>query len=71
MDVNTTPFFRRSLKEDIYVSQAEGFKSKEHPDYICCLICLLYCLNQAPLAWKHTLNQQVPPGSAGLQIYTC
>jgi len=42
---------------NIYVSQAEGFKSKEHPDYICCLIRALYGLKQAPLAWNCTLNQ--------------
>jgi len=45
------------LDEDIYVSQAEGFESKEHPDYVCCLIRALYGLKEAPLAWNCTLNQ--------------
>jgi len=56
MDVNNA-FLQALLKEDIYISQAEGFESKEHPDYVCRLICALYGLKQAPLAWNCTLNQ--------------
>jgi len=56
MDVNNA-FLQALLNKDIYVSQAEGFESKEHPEYVCHLICALYGLNQAPLAWNHTLNQ--------------
>jgi len=56
MDVNNA-FLQALLDKDIYFSQAEGFESKEHPDYICHLICTLYSLKQAPLAWNHTLNQ--------------
>jgi len=37
MDVDNA-FLQALLDEDIYVSQAEGFESKEHPDYVCCLI---------------------------------
>jgi len=49
MDVNNA-FLQALLDKDIYISQAEGFESKEHPDYICRLICALYGLKQAPLA---------------------
>jgi len=56
MDVDNA-FLQSLLEKDIYISQAEGFKSKEHPDYVCCLICALYSLLQAPLAWNCTLNQ--------------
>jgi len=28
---------KKAFLQDIYVSQAEGFKSKEHPDYVYCL----------------------------------
>jgi len=58
MDVNNT-FLQALLNKDIYISQAEGFKSKEHPNYICHLICTLYGLKQEPLAWTSTLNQNL------------
>jgi len=51
MDVDNA-FLHALLNKDIYVSQAEGFESKEHPDYVCCLIRALYGLKQAPLAWN-------------------
>jgi len=63
MDVDNA-FLQALLNEDIYISQAEGFQSKEHPDYVCHLIRALYGLKQEP----H--SQPVPPGS-GLKIYTC
>jgi len=57
MDVNNA-FLQALLNEDIYISQAEGFNSKEHPEYICCLIHTpSYGLKQAPLGWNCTLNQ--------------
>jgi len=56
MDIDNA-FLQALLNEDIYISQAEGFESKEHPDYVCHLICAFYGLKQAPLAWNHTLNQ--------------
>jgi len=48
MDVNNA-FLQALLNKDIYVSQAEGFESKEHPDSICRLIHALYSLKQALL----------------------
>jgi len=45
MDVDNA-FLQALLNKEIYVSQAQGFKSKEHPDYICRLIHALYGLKQ-------------------------
>ncbi|GJS04684.1 retrovirus-related pol polyprotein from transposon TNT 1-94 [Tanacetum coccineum] len=39
------------LKEEVYVSQPEGFVDPDHPTYVYCLKKALYGLKQAPRAW--------------------
>ncbi|GJX23020.1 retrovirus-related pol polyprotein from transposon TNT 1-94 [Tanacetum coccineum] len=53
MDVKTT-FLNRILKEEVYVSQLEGFVNQDHPNHVFRLKKALYGLKQAPRAWmKH------------------
>ncbi|GKC64750.1 retrovirus-related pol polyprotein from transposon TNT 1-94 [Tanacetum coccineum] len=55
MDVNTT-FLNGELKEEVYVSQPEGFVDPDHPTHVYRLNKALYGLNQAPRAWYNTLS---------------
>ncbi|GJR28716.1 retrovirus-related pol polyprotein from transposon TNT 1-94 [Tanacetum coccineum] len=50
MDVKTT-FLNGKLKEEVYVSQPEGFVDPDHPTYVYHLKNALYGLKQAPRAW--------------------
>ncbi|GJZ85323.1 retrovirus-related pol polyprotein from transposon TNT 1-94 [Tanacetum coccineum] len=56
MDVNTT-FLNAELKEEVYVSQLEGFVDPGHPTHIYRLKKALYGLKQAPRAWYDTLSR--------------
>nr|GEW64131.1 retrovirus-related Pol polyprotein from transposon TNT 1-94 [Tanacetum cinerariifolium] len=49
MDVKTT-FLNGELKEEVYVSQPEGFVDPDHPTHVYRLKKALYGLNQAPRA---------------------
>ncbi|KAI3770544.1 hypothetical protein L6452_01680 [Arctium lappa] len=55
MDVKTA-FFNGKLKEEVYVSQPEGFVDKDRPDYVYFLDKALYGLKQAPRAWYDELS---------------
>nr|GEX87281.1 retrovirus-related Pol polyprotein from transposon TNT 1-94 [Tanacetum cinerariifolium] len=55
MDVKTT-FLSGELKEEVYVSQPEGFVDPDHPTHVYCLKKALYGLKQAPWAWYDALN---------------
>nr|GEU58615.1 retrovirus-related Pol polyprotein from transposon TNT 1-94 [Tanacetum cinerariifolium] len=56
MDVKTT-FLNGELKEEVYVSQPEGFVDPDHPTHVYRLKKALCGLKQAPRAWYDTLSQ--------------
>nr|GEU76635.1 retrotransposon protein, putative, unclassified [Tanacetum cinerariifolium] len=55
MDVKTA-FLHRSLKEDVYVCQPEGFIYVDHPSHVYQLKKAIYGLKQAPRAWYDELS---------------
>nr|GEW39481.1 retrovirus-related Pol polyprotein from transposon TNT 1-94 [Tanacetum cinerariifolium] len=55
MDVKTD-FLNDELKEEVYVSQPEGFVDPDHPTHVYHLKKALYGLKQAPRAWYDTLS---------------
>ncbi|GJZ91226.1 retrovirus-related pol polyprotein from transposon TNT 1-94 [Tanacetum coccineum] len=55
MDVKTT-FLNGPLKEEVYVSQPDGFVDSDFPDHVYRLKKALYGLKQAPLAWYDKLS---------------
>ncbi|GKE44053.1 retrovirus-related pol polyprotein from transposon TNT 1-94 [Tanacetum coccineum] len=56
MDVKTA-FLNGELKEEVYISQPEGFVDPDHPTHIYYLKKVLYGLKQAPRAWYNTLSR--------------
>ncbi|GJX80046.1 retrovirus-related pol polyprotein from transposon TNT 1-94, partial [Tanacetum coccineum] len=56
MDAKTT-FLNGELKEEVYVSQPEGFVDPDHPTHVYRLKKALYGLKQAPRAWYDTLSR--------------
>nr|GEX16488.1 copia protein [Tanacetum cinerariifolium] len=56
MDVKTT-FLNDELKEEVYVSQPDGFVDPDHPTHVYRLKKALYGLKQAPRVWYDTLLQ--------------
>nr|GEV09012.1 hypothetical protein [Tanacetum cinerariifolium] len=55
MDVKTA-FLHRTLKEDVYVCQPEGFIDVDHPSHVFKLKKALFGLKQAPRAWYDELS---------------
>ncbi|KAI3685578.1 hypothetical protein L6452_34826 [Arctium lappa] len=55
MDVKTA-FLNGKLKEEVYVSQPEGFVNKDHPNHVYFLDKALYGLKQAPREWYDELS---------------
>nr|GEW37508.1 hypothetical protein [Tanacetum cinerariifolium] len=56
MDVRTA-FLNGELKEEVYVSQPEGFVDPDHLHHVYRLKKVLYGLKQAPMAWYDTLSK--------------
>ncbi|GKE33165.1 retrovirus-related pol polyprotein from transposon TNT 1-94 [Tanacetum coccineum] len=55
MDVKTA-FLNGNLKEEVYVSQPEGFVDQDIPSHVYKLKKALYGLKQAPRAWYDMLS---------------
>nr|GFC74945.1 retrovirus-related Pol polyprotein from transposon TNT 1-94 [Tanacetum cinerariifolium] len=55
MDVKTA-FLNGNLREDVYVSQPDGFVDPDNPNHVYKLKKVLYGLKQAPCAWYNMLS---------------
>ncbi|GJW41135.1 retrovirus-related pol polyprotein from transposon TNT 1-94 [Tanacetum coccineum] len=74
MDVKTA-FFNGVLREEVYVSQPEGFVDQDHPNYMYRLKKVLYRLKHAPRAWydmlsKFLLSQKFSKGAVDPTLFT-
>nr|GFD08399.1 retrovirus-related Pol polyprotein from transposon TNT 1-94 [Tanacetum cinerariifolium] len=74
MDVKTA-FVNGDLKEEVYVSQPEGFVDPDHPTHVYRLKKALYKLKQAPRAWYDTLSRflldnNFSKGAVDLTLFT-
>ncbi|GJY04750.1 copia protein [Tanacetum coccineum] len=56
MDVKTA-FLNGNLREEVYVSQPDGFVDKDNPNHVYKLKKALYGLKQAPRAWYDMLSR--------------
>ncbi|GJV23296.1 retrovirus-related pol polyprotein from transposon TNT 1-94 [Tanacetum coccineum] len=74
MDVKTV-FLNGILKEEVYVSQPEGFVNKDHPNHVFILKKELYWLKQASRTWyvllsKFILSQKFIKGVVDPTLFT-
>ncbi|GJY55734.1 retrovirus-related pol polyprotein from transposon TNT 1-94 [Tanacetum coccineum] len=73
MDVKTT-FLNGILREEVYVSQPDGFVDQDNPNHVYKLKKALYGLKQAPRAWydllsKFLLSQEFSKGTVDPTLY--
>ncbi|GJS05170.1 retrovirus-related pol polyprotein from transposon TNT 1-94 [Tanacetum coccineum] len=74
MDVKTA-FLNGELKEEVYISQPEGFVDQDNPSHVYKLKKALYGLKQAPRAWYDMLSsflisQQFSKGAVDPTLFT-
>ncbi|GKA56719.1 retrovirus-related pol polyprotein from transposon TNT 1-94 [Tanacetum coccineum] len=74
MDVKTA-FLNGELKEEVYISQPEGFVDQDNPSHVCRLKKALCGLKQAPRAWYDMLSsflisQHFSKGAVDLTLFT-
>ncbi|GKB90428.1 retrovirus-related pol polyprotein from transposon TNT 1-94 [Tanacetum coccineum] len=74
MDVKMA-FFNGKLKEEVYVSQPEGFVDHEYPSHVYKLKKAIYGLKQAPHAWYDMLSsflisQHFSKGAVDMTLFT-
>ncbi|GKC00329.1 retrovirus-related pol polyprotein from transposon TNT 1-94 [Tanacetum coccineum] len=74
MDVKTA-FLNGELKEEVYVSQPEGFVDQDNPSHVYKLKKALYGLKQAPRAWYNMLlsfliSQHFSKGAVDPTLFT-
>ncbi|GKD74272.1 ribonuclease H-like domain-containing protein [Tanacetum coccineum] len=70
-----TAFLNGELKEEVYVSQLEGFVDRDNPSHVYNLKKALYGLKQAPRAWYDMLSsflisQQLSKGAVDPTLFT-
>ncbi|GKB28775.1 retrovirus-related pol polyprotein from transposon TNT 1-94 [Tanacetum coccineum] len=73
MDVKTT-FLNGILREEVYVSQPDGFVDQDNPNHVYKLKKALYGLKQAPRAWydllsKFLLSQEFSKGTVDPTLF--
>ncbi|GJR31516.1 retrovirus-related pol polyprotein from transposon TNT 1-94 [Tanacetum coccineum] len=74
MDVKTD-FLNGELKEEVYISQLEGFVEQDNPSHVYKLKKALYGLKQAPRIWYDMLSsflisQEFSKGAVDLTLFT-
>ncbi|GJX95298.1 ribonuclease H-like domain-containing protein [Tanacetum coccineum] len=74
MDVKTA-FLNGKLKEEVYVSQPEGFVYQDNPSHVYKLKKALYGLKQAPRTWYNTvssflISQHISKGAVDPTLFT-
>ncbi|GKE56067.1 retrovirus-related pol polyprotein from transposon TNT 1-94 [Tanacetum coccineum] len=74
MDVKTA-FLNGELKEEVYVSQPDGFVNQDNLSHVYKLKKALYCLKQAPRAWYDMLSsflisQEFSKGAVDPTLFT-
>nr|GEV25985.1 retrovirus-related Pol polyprotein from transposon TNT 1-94 [Tanacetum cinerariifolium] len=75
MDVKTA-FLNGNLREEVYVSQSDGFMDQDNPNHVYKLKKALYGLKQAPCTWYDMLSpflisQDFSKGSVDPTLFIC